>query len=80
VNLKGGDHLEDLGVNVTVILNLILKVECEGMARIYCAQDKILWQDFVHTVMNFNVTQKREFLVTQVTCLHEVSKEESDEN
>ena len=76
MNLKGGDHLEDLGVDVTVILNLILKVECEGMARIY----KILWQDIVHTVMNFNVTQKREFLVTQVTCLHEVSKEEWDEN
>jgi len=52
-NLNGKDHLGDLDVDRRVILKLMLKNS--GVDWIYVAQDGVLLQAVVSTVMNLRV-------------------------
>jgi hypothetical protein len=48
-NLKGRDHMEDLGVDGRIILEWILGV---GVDWIHLAQDRDQWQTLVNTVIS----------------------------
>jgi hypothetical protein len=53
-NLKGRDHLEDLGVDGKIILQW----KCRGCELDSSAQDGDRWQALVNTVMNLWVPYK----------------------
>jgi hypothetical protein len=55
-NLKGGNNLEDVGVNTRIILKWILRgLDYENVVWIHLAQDTAQWRALVNTVMNFHV-------------------------
>jgi hypothetical protein len=55
-NLREGDHMEDPGVEVRIILRRIFrKWEGEGMDWIDLAQVRDRWQELVNVVMNLRV-------------------------
>jgi hypothetical protein len=52
-NLNGRDHLEDLGVDEEIILELILeKLDGESVDWFHLAQDRDQWRVLMNTVMN----------------------------
>jgi hypothetical protein len=52
-DLKGGDNLGDMDIDVRKILRWILRKQ--SVKLIHIAQDNVLWQDLVNTAMNFRV-------------------------
>jgi len=51
--LKGGDHLEDLGVGGKINIRMDLTDICwEGVGWVRLAQDRDHWQSTVNTVTN----------------------------
>ena len=66
-NLRGKSHLEDPGVDGTIILRWILK-KCNwggGMDWIELAQDTDTWRDLVNAVMNLRGSIKcRNFMTS----------------
>jgi hypothetical protein len=50
-NLKGRDHLEDLGVDGRIIFEWILR-KYGGRMELDAAQDRDQWWDLVKSVMN----------------------------
>jgi hypothetical protein len=58
-NLKERDHLKDLGIDRTIILEWILKeIGWEGWAAFIWLRIGTKWQALVNMVMNFWVPQK----------------------
>jgi hypothetical protein len=55
-DLRESDHLEDLGVNGTIVLNLILKDWDGDMDWIDLAQDRDRRRALVNAVMNLRVS------------------------
>lgn len=49
-NLKERDNLNDLGINVRIILNWILKVRLAEVHWIHLAEDKAMWCALVNNV------------------------------
>jgi hypothetical protein len=54
-NLKGRDHLEDLGVDGKDIRMDVREIGWEGVQWIHLDQDRDQWWDVVKTVMNYRV-------------------------
>jgi hypothetical protein len=50
-NLKGRDHLEDIGIDGRIVLEWILRKQWEGVDCMYLAQDKDWWHTVVNAVM-----------------------------
>jgi hypothetical protein len=58
-HLKGKNHVEDLGINGRIILELIVrKWGGGGVDCIHLAQGRDHWQALVNTAMNFSVPYK----------------------
>jgi len=68
-NLKGRDHLEDLGIGERIILEWILKhMEWKGVDWMELSQDKVQWRALVNAVMKLRVPQKAgDFLTSWAT-------------
>jgi hypothetical protein len=54
-SLKGGDYLEDLGLDGRIIKIALKEIEGDGVDWIHLAQDRNLWRALVNTVMNLRV-------------------------
>jgi hypothetical protein len=55
-NLKGRDHLEDIGVDGKIILEMDLReIGWEGVDWIHLVQERDQWRASVSTVMNLRV-------------------------
>jgi hypothetical protein len=54
-NLRGRDHLEDLGVDGRILFKWVVKNWDGGMDWIYLAQDRDGWRALVNAVMNLRV-------------------------
>ena len=54
-NLRERDHLEDPGVNESIIIRWIFRNWDGGIDWIDLAQDRDRWRTLVNTVMNFRV-------------------------
>jgi hypothetical protein len=56
-NVREINHLEDPGVDGTMILKWILEKWNGGIDWIELAQDRDRWRDLVNAVMNFRVSE-----------------------
>jgi len=56
VNLRERDHLEDSGVDGTIILKWIIKGGVGSMDWIDLAQIKSIWRAVVNAVMNLRIS------------------------
>jgi hypothetical protein len=54
--MTGRDHLGNLDINERIILKWILKeIGCKSVNWIQFAQDRVLWQVFISTIMNLQI-------------------------
>ena len=58
-DLRERDHLEDTGIDGSIILKWIFKNWNGGMVWIDVAQDRDRWRALVHAVMNLRVHKMR---------------------
>ena len=55
INLRERDHMEEPGVDLSIILSWISRKWNGGMDWIDLAQDRDRWRALVNAVMNFRV-------------------------
>jgi hypothetical protein len=63
-NPKGRNYFENVGVEIRIILEWVLKKEVGKLDRLHLPQDRLQWEVPVNTVMNFQFRkQEEDFLI-----------------